>query len=74
MDGQNVISVNHYKYLGILLDTELSDDKDILDNCDINIVQQTSCEPFFSNVQMQLKKYFFVPLVRPCSLCITDIL
>jgi len=28
MGGQNVRSVNHYKYLGIVLDTELSDDKD----------------------------------------------
>jgi len=26
---QNVKSVNQYKYLGIVLDTELSDDKDI---------------------------------------------
>ena len=36
------------------------------DNCDINIVQQTSCEPLFPVVQMQLKTYFFVPTVRPC--------
>ena len=27
--GQNVKSADHYKYLGIVLDTELSDDKDI---------------------------------------------
>ena len=27
--GQNVQSIKHYKYLGILLDTELSNDKDI---------------------------------------------
>ena len=36
------------------------------DNCDINIVQQTSCEPLFPVVQMQLKMHFFVPSVRPC--------
>ena len=36
------------------------------DNCDKNIVQQTSCEPLFHEVQMQLKMYFFVPYV-----CIT---
>ena len=35
-------------------------------NCDINIVQQTSCEPLFPVAQMQLKTYFFVPFVRPC--------
>jgi len=29
MGGQNVKSVNQYRYLGIVLDTELSDDKDI---------------------------------------------
>jgi len=29
MGGQNVKSVNHYKYLGVMLDTELSDDKAI---------------------------------------------
>ena len=34
------------------------------DSCDINIVQQTSCEPLFPVVQMQLKTYFFVPFVR----------
>ena len=36
------------------------------DNCDINIVQQTSCEPLFPDAQMQLKINFFVPCVCPC--------
>ena len=40
--------------------------KTFRDNCDKNIVQQTSCEPLFPDVQMQLKMYFFVPFVRPC--------
>jgi len=40
--------------------------KTFRDNCDINIVQQTSCELLFPDVQMQLKMYFFVPFVRPC--------
>ena len=40
--------------------------KTFRDNCDINIVQQTSCEPLFPVVQMQLKMYFFIPFVRPC--------
>ena len=51
LGGQCVKSVDQYKYLGILLDTELSVDENFGDNCDINIVQQTSCEP---------KTYFFV--------------
>jgi len=36
------------------------------DNCNITIVQQTSCEPPLPDVQIQLKTYFFVPFVRPC--------
>ena len=39
--------------------------KTFRDSCDINIVQQTSCEPPFPDVQMQLKTYFFLPFVRP---------
>ena len=35
-------------------------------NCDKNIVQQTSWEPLFPDVQMQLKMYFSIPFVRPC--------
>ena len=38
----------------------------VRDNCDINIVQQTSCEPLFADVQMRLKMYCFVPFVLPC--------
>ena len=64
LGGQYVNSVDQYKYLGIVLDTELSDDKD-RDNCDISIVQQTSCEPLFPVVQMQPKTNFFVPFLRP---------
>ena len=40
--------------------------KTFRDNCDTNIVQQTSCEPLFPDVQMQLKMYTCVPFVRPC--------
>ena len=39
--------------------------KSFRDNCNKNIVQQTSCEPLFPEVQMQLKMYFFVPILRP---------
>jgi len=40
--------------------------KTFRDSCDINIVQQTSYEPLFPVVEMQLKTYFFVPFVNPC--------
>ena len=40
--------------------------KTFRDNFDINIVHQTSCEPLFPDVEMELKMYFFVPFVRSC--------
>ena len=40
--------------------------KTFRDNCDINILKQTSCEPLFLDVQMQLKMHFFVRFVRTC--------
>jgi len=45
MGDKNLKSVNQYKYLGAVLDTALSDDKDIQRQLRQNIVQQTSCEP-----------------------------
>ena len=71
--SQNVILVNYYKYLGNVLDTELSDDKTLRDkNCDINmnIVQQTSCEPH-SQCSNAVKINFFIPFVCPSHVCIT---
>jgi len=64
--GQHVKSVNQYKYLRIywMLSSQMT--KTFRDNCDENIVQQTSCEPLFPDVQMQIKRYFFVPFARPC--------
>ena len=43
--------------------------KTFRDNCDKNVVQQTSCEPLFPDAQMQLKMEFFVSFVRPCMHC-----
>ena len=37
-------------------------------------MQQTSCEPLFPVVQMQLKTYFFVPFVRPCMYLNYDVI
>jgi len=38
------------------------------DNCNKNIVQQTSCEPLFPDVQTSnaVKTYFAVPFIRTC--------
>jgi len=41
------------------------------DNCDIIIVQQTSCEPLFPDARMQLKMYFFVHFVEYTHVCTT---
>jgi len=48
--------------------------KTFRDNCDINIVQQTSCEPLFPVVQMQLKRSllyrsFCTPMYASQSWC-----
>ena len=40
--------------------------KTFRDNCDINIVQQTSCEPPLPDVQIQLQMDFFFLFVGPC--------
>jgi len=61
--GQKVKSADHYKYLGIVLILSSQVTKTFRDDCDINIVRQTSCEPLFPDVRMQLKKYFFIPVV-----------
>ena len=66
LGGQYIKSVDQYKYLGIALDTELSDDKDIQRQLQYQYCAATSCEPLFPVFQMQLKTYFFVPFVRPC--------
>ena len=66
LGGQYIKSVDQYKYLGIALDTELSDDKDIQRQLQYQYCAATSCEPLFPVFQMQLKTYFFVTSIRPC--------
>jgi len=57
MVGQNVQYVNHYKYLGVILDTEMT--KTFRDNCDINTVQKTSNEPLFPRCSNAVKSVLF---------------
>ena len=66
LGGQYVKSVDQYKIWGLYWIQSSQMTKTFRDNCDINIVQQTSCETLFPDVQMHLKAYFFVPFVRPC--------
>ena len=64
--GQYVKSVDQYKYLGIVLDAELSDDKHIQRQLRYQYCAANKLRASFPDVQIQLKTYFFVPVVRPC--------
>ena len=66
LSGQYVNYVDQYKYLGIVLDTELSDDKDIQRQLRYQYCAANNLRAFFPDVQMQLKTDLFVPFVRPC--------
>jgi len=71
MGGKNLKSINHYKYLGAVLNILSSQmTKTFGDNCDKNTVQQTSCEPLFSDVQSS-QKCTFSFLLYP-HVCITN--
>jgi len=54
LGGQYVKFVDQYKYLGIVLDTELSDDKGIQRKLRYQYCAATSWEPTFPDVRMQL--------------------
>ena len=63
---QRVKSVSHYKHLGIVLDIEFSDDKDIQRQLWCQYYAVNNCELLFLDVWTQWKMYFFVPSLRPC--------
>jgi len=65
LSGQNVKSVNHYKYLGNVLDTELSEDKDSQRQLRYQYCAANKLRAF-SRYLSAVKMYFFVPFVRPC--------
>ena len=66
LDGQYVKSVDRYKYLGILLDTELSDDKDIQRQLRYQYCAANKLRASFSRCSNAVKNVLFVPFVRPC--------
>ena len=70
LGGKYVNSVDQYKYLGIVLDTELSDDKDIQRQLRYQYCAANKLRASFPVVQMELNTYFFVPFVRP-HVCIS---
>jgi len=66
LGGQYVKSVGQYKYLAIVLDTELSDDKDIPRQLRYQYCAANKLRASFSRCSNAVKTYFFVPSVRPC--------
>jgi len=67
MGGKNLKSVNQYKYLGAVLDTELPDDKDIQRQLRYKYLQETSCEPLLPMFQCSYKCTFsFLLYVHVC--------
>jgi len=66
LGGQYVKSVDQYKHLGIVIDTELSDDKDIQRQLLYQYCAANKLPASFSRCSNAVKKYFFVPFVRPC--------
>ena len=67
--GQYVKSVDQYKYRGILLDTELSDDKDIQRQLRNQYCAANKLRAFFSRCSNAVKNVLFRSFcyfVRPC--------
>ena len=63
LGGQNVKYVNQYKYLGIVLDTELSDDKDIQRQLRYKYCVANKLRASFSRSSNAVKNVLF------CSFC-----
>jgi len=66
LGGQYVKSVDEYKYLGILLDTEVSDDKDIQTQPRYQYCSANKLRASFSRCSNAVKNVLFRSFVRPC--------
>ena len=66
LGGQYVNSVDQYKYLGIVLDTELSHDKDIQRQLRYQYCAANKLRASFSRCSNAVKNVLFVPFVCPC--------
>jgi len=65
LGGQHVKSVDQYKYLRIVLDTELSDDKDIQRQLRYQYCAANKLRASFSRCSNAVKKVFFRSLCTP---------
>ena len=66
LGGQYVKSMGHYKYLGIVLDNELSDDKDIQRQLRYQYCAANKLRASFSRCSNAVKNVLFFLFVRPC--------
>ena len=66
LGGQNVKSVNQYKYLGVVLNTGLWNDKDIQRQLRYQYCAANKLRDSVSGCSNAVKLYFFFPFVRPC--------
>ena len=74
LGGLYVKSVDQCKYLGILLDTELSDDKDIQRQLQYQYCAANKLRASFSRFSNAVKNAIFVPTVRPCMHLISGVI
>ena len=65
LSGQNVQSSDHYKYLGIVLDTELSDDKDIQRQLRYQYCAANKLRASFSRCSNAVKNVLFRSFCTP---------
>jgi len=65
LGGQHVNSVDQYKYLGILLDTELSDDKDIQRQLRYQYCATNKLRASFSRCSNEVKNILFRSFCTP---------
>jgi len=66
MGGKNLKSVIHYKYLGVVLDTELSDDKDIQRQLRQKFCAANKLRACFSRCSNAVKNVHFRSFCTPC--------
>jgi len=65
MGGKNLKSVNHYKYLGAVLNTELSDDKDIQRQMRLKYCAANKLRASFSRCSNAVKNVLFRSFCTP---------
>ena len=69
LGGQTVKYVNHYKYLGVVLDNELSDDKDIQRHLQCQYCAANKLRASFSRCSSPVKIVLFYGVISESHTC-----